>query len=111
MEKIDELKPVPCGCGGEAHTTEYPYSDGKGYGVTCVKCLCNVPTIHKTEAEAVTAWNKAMGRKTGEWIKVESETVNGRCSVCGYESHLYENDVYGEHFCPNCGADMRSQNT
>jgi len=42
--------------------------------------------------------------KTGKWIPVDSETVNGRCSVCGYESHLYENDVYGEHYCPNCGA-------
>ena len=46
-------------------------------------------------------------RKTGEWISVESNTVNGRCSVCGYESHLYENDVYGEHYCPNCGAWLR----
>lgn len=47
------------------------------------------------------------GRKTGKWISVESNTVNGRCSVCGYESHLYENDVYGEHYCPNCGAWLR----
>lgn len=46
-------------------------------------------------------------RKTGVWISVESNTVNGRCSVCGYESHLYENDVYGEHYCPNCGAWLR----
>jgi predicted RNA-binding Zn-ribbon protein involved in translation (DUF1610 family) len=45
--------------------------------------------------------------ETGFWIPVDSETVNGRCSLCGYESHLYENDVYGEHYCPNCGADMR----
>lgn len=43
-------------------------------------------------------------RKTGKWIPVESQTVNGICSVCGYESHLYENDVYGENYCPNCGA-------
>lgn len=45
--------------------------------------------------------------KTGTWIPVESPTVNGRCSLCGYESHLYENDVYGEHYCPNCGAWLR----
>ena len=42
--------------------------------------------------------------RKGKWISVDSETVNGRCSVCGYESYLYENDVYGEHYCPNCGA-------
>lgn len=45
--------------------------------------------------------------RTGTWIPVDSGTVNGRCSVCGYESHLYENDVYGEHYCPNCGAWLR----
>lgn len=48
-------------------------------------------------------------RKKGKWIPVESQTVNGRCSVCGYESHLYENDVYGEYFCPHCGTDMRGE--
>ena len=46
-------------------------------------------------------------RKKGEWIPVESPTVNGKCSECGYESLLYENDVYGEHYCPNCGAWLR----
>ena len=45
-------------------------------------------------------------RKKGEWIPVDSATVNGRCSVCGYESNLYENDVYGEHYCPNCGRKL-----
>ena len=48
-------------------------------------------------------------RKKGRWIPVDSGTVNGRCSECGYESHLYENDVYGEHYCPNCGAEMRGE--
>ena len=45
-------------------------------------------------------------RKKGKWIPVEREIVNGRCSVCGYESHLYENDVYDENYCPNCGAKL-----
>ena len=46
--------------------------------------------------------------KTGTWIPIDRGIVNGKCSVCGYESHLYENDVYGEHYCPNCGTKMRS---
>ena len=58
----------------------------------------------KEYRETVTKCNEL---KTGIWIPVDSETVNGRCSVCGYESHLYENDVYGEHYCPNCGAWLR----
>ena len=58
----------------------------------------------KEYRETVTKCN---GMRTGTWVPVDSGTVNGRCSVCGYESHLYENDVYGEHYCPNCGAWVR----
>lgn len=43
-------------------------------------------------------------RKVGRWIPVDSGTVNGRCSECGFESHLYEDDVYGYDYCPDCGA-------
>ena len=45
-------------------------------------------------------------QKTGKWIFIDSNTVNGKCSECGYESYLYENDVYGEPYCPNCGAKL-----
>ena len=57
----------------------------------------------KEYRETVTKCNEL---RTGTWIPVDSGTVNGRCSVCGYESRLYENDVYGEHYCPNCGSEM-----
>jgi len=43
-------------------------------------------------------------RKKGKWIPVDEPTINGRCSVCGFESHLCEDDVYGYDYCPNCGA-------
>ena len=43
-------------------------------------------------------------RKKGHWIPVDDPSINGRCSVCGFESHLYENDVYEYDYCPNCGA-------
>lgn len=58
----------------------------------------------KEYRETVTNCNQL---RAGTWIPVDSKTVNGRCSECGYESHLYENDVYGEHYCPNCGAWLR----
>ena len=69
-------------------------------------CRIKYDALHylKEYRETVTKCNEL---KTGTWIPVESPTVNGRCSVCGYESHLYENDVYGEHYCPNCGAWLR----
>ena len=69
-------------------------------------CMYIQDALHylKEYRETVTKCNEL---RTGIWIPVDSETVNGRCSVCGYESHLYENDVYGEHYCPNCGAWLR----
>lgn len=43
-----------------------------------------------------------------KWIDVyeEGETVAGRCSHCGWEAYLYETDVVGMPYCPNCGAKM-----
>lgn len=47
-------------------------------------------------------------RKTGHWIEVNDSynRISGRCSVCGWESHMYEDDVVGMNYCPNCGARM-----
>ena len=48
-------------------------------------------------------------RKTGKWIVVDDayNRISGKCSACGWEAHLYEDDVVGMDYCPNCGADMR----
>lgn len=45
-------------------------------------------------------------RKTGKWIEVEDfyNRISGRCSVCGWEAHMYEDDVVGMDYCPNCGS-------
>lgn len=58
-------------------------------------------------------------RKTGKWEgrKVSSEKVidewqSARCSVCGkYHTtpYMYYFDSFS--FCPNCGADMRGDET
>ena len=105
---MSDLKPVKCGCGGEAnvetdHDTIQPVAPIDWKRVVCTECNIRT-TWRKTEAEAIEAWNRAMGRNTGKWIAVDDGVVSGRCSVCGYEANLYENDVYGEHYCPNCGA-------
>ena len=49
-------------------------------------------------------------RKTGKWIDVDDYIISGSCSACGWQAHLYEDDVVGMNFCPNCGADMRESN-
>jgi hypothetical protein len=46
-------------------------------------------------------------RPRGEWIEVDDSLISCRCSVCGWEAHLYEDDVYGMPYCPNCGAEMK----
>lgn len=45
-------------------------------------------------------------RKKGHWIEINDSynRISGKCSVCGWESHMYEDDVVGMDFCPNCGA-------
>lgn len=48
-------------------------------------------------------------RKTGEWIEVDDDRISGKCSVCGWEAHLYEDDVVGMPYCPNCGAIMNGE--
>jgi len=71
----DELKPVRCGCGGEAQVF-FPFTNNSVYMIECKKCgICT--SAYETEAEAIEAWNRAMGkrddvsrieRKKGEWI-------------------------------------------
>jgi hypothetical protein len=46
-------------------------------------------------------------RPQGEWIEVDDDLISCRCSVCGWEAHLYEDDVYGMPYCPNCGCRMK----
>ena len=54
------LEPVKCGCGGE--TVIMPTPSGR-FAVGCKKCdICT--GLYNTEAEAVTAWNRAMGERT-----------------------------------------------
>lgn len=47
--------------------------------------------------------------KTGKWIQTDDDEggITGVCSVCGWESILYETDIVDEaNFCPNCGCAM-----
>ena len=46
----------------------------------------------------------------GEWIEVDDYFIRCKCSICGWESHKYEDDVYGMPYCPNCGACMKGVN-
>lgn len=47
----------------------------------------------------------------GHWIDADEEELilAGTCSACQWECHLYEDDVVGMPYCPNCGAKMRGE--
>lgn len=97
----DELKPVRCGCGGEA---KIDWTVINGYymaGVVCSKCGTKTVSFYerhdkdKAITEAITAWNTAMGAKD---INVPAKSVENIYSV-GDHDKIY---VYG--FCPECGS-------
>jgi hypothetical protein len=95
------LKPVPCGCGGEAkigHIEKTSYLPKDRWYIGCPKCdICT--GIHDTESEAITAWNRAMGERTAK-VKDAARDVNGcrwgKCAECG--------SLVFSHYCPVCGA-------
>lgn len=98
MIMTDELKPVRCGCGGEAKVIK---SRLDPWFIYCDKCkMCS--GYYDTEAEAITAWNRAMSgnvqecakdaRCTERTAKAEWSEVDG-CHLCG---------ECGFAVCPNC---------
>ena len=109
-------KPVRCGCGGEAVIDQTEGYDE--YQVYCPKCFMQSGT-YDTEAEAVKAWNLAMGasdinvgnkfakdmnvpnkERTAKVENQESRHIYwiGDCNECQCEVDSYMN------YCPNCGA-------
>jgi len=106
----DELKPVRCGCGGETVVVEEPRDGYTSYYCTCLECAINTD-YHSTEAEAIEAWNTAMGglRSSDEVLRSSERTVKvkkrgslttwANCE-CGQAVSL------GWSYCPFCGGKL-----
>lgn len=122
----DELKPVRCGCGGEAIIGLKEWEDRKGnyHENSFVYCNdCSISTGgYLTEAEAIEAWNRAMGTNTRRLLEVlihdatdtnvvdkerTAKVINiysvgnylfGSCGGCC--APVIKHDVY----CSECGA-------
>lgn len=98
----DELKPVRCGCGGEAEVIKHTFHGASpSYGVACRKCRTESWQFFETEAEAVTAWNKTMGERTAkvEVLYRDESVIFGHCE-CGQAVNTYS--IY----CHKCGAKL-----
>ena len=101
----DELKPVRCGCGGEASAD---WDTENGYYLAWVRCpKCKVQTAKyydrhdekKVIEYAVKAWNRAMGERTAK-VKVlyrDESVIFGHCE-CGQAVNTYGT------YCHKCGA-------
>lgn len=101
--QTEEVKPVRCGCGGEALISTWTGSNATVVNdCTTVYCeKCGMQTrIYRTESEAIEAWNRAMGADRGfdEW-----------CTDC----KEYDHD---KHCCPrwnrvikNCVNEVREK--
>lgn len=90
VTNCNALKPVRCGCGGEAIRKHYCYSygdDDQYYFVWCERCDIQTKT-YPTEAEAIEAWNRAMRR-------AKVDILPNTCEDKGEMP-----------FCPHCGDEL-----
>lgn len=99
----EELKPVRCGCGGEADAHMLSHRGIECYYIRCEECGTKT-AVHTTLTEAVTAWNRAMGKRKydvgvakGYWM---AKYDGLRCSVCNYKCET----TALPSICPHCGA-------
>lgn len=98
-----ELKPVRCGCGGEARIVYIDGEDSEDTFVECTRCRISIP-VCPTEEEAVEDWNRAMGERTAKVEVVEKPNVF-KCSECGQYFH---STAWGSpvEYCSRCGAKL-----
>lgn len=120
----DELKPVRCGCGGEAKVDWTTINGAYMAGVVCQKCGMKTASVwqrhdkDKAIAEAIQAWNRAMGnrmelqtvkeRKKEKWQRRKGSDC-WECSEC--HAVLESDDIVRHNFyyCYHCGADMMNE--
>lgn len=105
------MKPIKCGCGGEAHHNsascwnpeEEEWMPKVWHRVICKNCGTQTKAFY-TEADAITAWNKTMGERTAKVETVEKPNVY-KCAECGQYFH---STAWGSpvEYCSRCGAKL-----
>jgi len=104
----DELKPVRCGCGGEAQIAKkYLMGNLPDVYVLCGNCSIRTGEYY-SEAEAIEAWNKAMGWRKAKVVEHDASITD----TDGYKYHRFEyicgvckkKVIGGDEYCSHCGA-------
>lgn len=105
------MKPVKCRCGGEAYhdsascwnPEQEEWMPNFWHRVICKNCGTQTKAFY-TEAEAVQAWNRAMGATD---TNVENKTVkfkqDGKFLRCGKCNRIVDS---GYKYCPECGCKL-----
>lgn len=115
---MDKLQLLPCGCGGEAHhdsascwnPEEEEWMPNFWHRVICKNCGTQTKAFY-TEAEAIEAWNKAMGKDIDVPAKERTYKVTDihvdeyYCPACGAEI-LHDHEDKGDNYCRECGAKL-----
>lgn len=94
-----ELKPVPCGCGGEAKLEmSHDINGTEIYQVRCPDCGIRIGYRY-TEGKAVEAWNRAMGERTAKVTYLSTKMgLSFCCGNCGKPVHSEGK------YCHHCGC-------
>lgn len=90
------------------HSAIYPFFCGAEDGDELSEDEELALSVNKAVCTAIKALPSADVQpvRHGHWIEVDDDRISGICSECGWEAHLYEDDVVGMPYCPNCGARM-----
>ena len=110
----DEMKPVRCGCGGEAEVIKHTFHGASpSYGVECTNCHAESWQFYSTEAEAIEAWNRAMGiaeksstvERTAKATTVEKPIEGSAKTITVMACENCENVVsIFDNYCSGCGC-------
>lgn len=101
----EELKPVNCGCGGEARCYMTHYW-GECFTVQCSECGIETKP-HDTESEAIEAWNRAMG--TDARTLIRTFAYDATCAICDKKKKERTAKVDiddGDYYCGNCAQEL-----
>ena len=111
----NDLKPIPCGCGGEAKVQRVRTLKSYVLVVMCTKC--EIATNYYTnEAEAIQAWNRAMGStEKSSVVERTAKVIEHDASVTDTDGYKYHRSEYlcgackkkvigGDEYCSHCGC-------